>query len=232
MNRCCHWGSCSLSAFKHTVSKRLTYTGKPSSVRWVYQHWLVVNRNRALWFKSGTWPRMCTGVTPHHYHTMVRIQIHVVLNHWPHVIVFGGCNSTVLCFVLNVWQPVSVTKCLWQLEEEEEEEAFYPRALSFPPVECTSSKSVLLTTNVPAPKRPLKKKRKRKNKNKPDFLWEKKKSAPSGVFPLTLPFCTCTESLKSSMCLSTQWRQCIASGASLQLRATSLQRTGEENCQH
>lgn len=64
------------------------------------------------------------------------------------------------------------------------------------------------------------------------LLWGKKKSPPSGVFPLTLPLCTCTESLKSSICLRVQWRQCIASGTSFQLRATSLQRTGEENCQH
>lgn len=106
---------------------------------------------------------------------------------------------------------------------------------SFSPVECTSSKSVLPTTNVPAPKRPPQKRKEKRNK--PEFCEErkkinKKKSGPSGVFPLTLPLCTCTESLKSSMCLSTQWRQCIASGASLQLRATSLQRTGGENCQH
>lgn len=69
MNRCCHWESCSLSAFKQTVSKRITFTGNLPVWGEVISVSLLCPAHTGrptLWLMLGIWPHTCAGLTPHH----------------------------------------------------------------------------------------------------------------------------------------------------------------------
>lgn len=128
MNRCCHWDSCSLSAFKQTVSKRITFTGNLPVWGEVISSGLLCSVQPRLWQKWGIWPHSWRCEESH---TLLYCTIHS--NCMPLWVIVSKIILVALSSLLSVLFILEAYVSN-QMSLAVKEEAFYMRALSFPPV--------------------------------------------------------------------------------------------------